>query len=120
MAITKLGSNVIKDSLKTSGKFNFGSPLGAGFMAFGVGSGQSLGESAGMGLGGYASYDLAQKGAKKLLAKPKVSKFLPGRLGKTVGFIGALGSSFIGSDIGKRIGQKVPIYKRSPKDTTVR
>ncbi len=111
MAITKLGQNTLLNSAKQhlgkATKFNVGHPLGVGFAAFGVGSGQSLGESLGMGVGGYASYT-----AGRDFLKPRIKRKLPGRLGSVATFIGSMGTSFGGAEIGKRIGQKVPIYQR--------
>ena len=118
MAITKLANSTL-NKLRTSNtplaratRFNFGHPLGLGLTSFGIGSGQSVGETAGMGIGGYGSYIAANDALKKFTSKPNVGRFLPGKLRPVANFAGALATSFGGSEIGKRIGQKIPIYKR--------
>ena len=118
--------------LTSSAKWNFGTPLGAGAMAFGVGSGMSVGESAGLGLDGAAGFEGTRRAIQNRLpqtqrqpssawnrvrglfgAQPNKARFGLSNLGRAGALGGALAASFGTAEIGRRIGEKFPIWQRN-------
>lgn len=125
--ITKRASSL----LASSAKWNFGTPLGAGALAFGVGSGMSVGESAGLGLAGVAGFEGTKRAIQNRLpqaqrqpsstwnrvkgslgGQPNQPRFGLSTLGRAGALGGALAASFGTAEIGRRIGEKFPIWQR--------
>lgn len=101
-------------SLLEAGKTGFKSsfaPLGVGFTAMDVGSGQSSVPQAILASGtGFAGFEGGKHLATKMFSKiPKIGKW--GRLGSTVGFLGGLAGSTPAFMAGRKAGEFIPGFK---------